>query len=41
MRRQAIMGTYVLHEHLFVCQAGNVTDAERPNPGEGATVIEH
>jgi hypothetical protein len=22
MRRQAIMGTYVLHEHLFACQVG-------------------
>jgi hypothetical protein len=25
MRRQAIMGTYVLHEHMFPCQAFSVT----------------
>jgi hypothetical protein len=23
MRRQAITGTYVLHEHTFPCQVGN------------------
>jgi hypothetical protein len=29
MARQAIMGTYVLHEQTFACQAEDLTDEER------------
>jgi hypothetical protein len=29
MERQAITGTYVLHEHAFPCQAGKILKAAR------------
>jgi hypothetical protein len=32
MERQAIMGTYVLHEHTFSCQAGNYSFEEKGFP---------
>jgi len=33
MERQAITGTYVLHEHTFSCQAWVLNEKRFPRPG--------